>query len=340
VGDGGVGEGGAFVERTRLAPSPTGALHLGNVRTFVINWALARRRGWRVLMRVEDLDTPRTKAGAAAGALGLLEWLGLDWDEGPVYQSSELGRAGGGAYGEAMGVLASLGVVYPCSLTRREIEAAASAPHRSEGIGVLSAGGAGEGESRYPSSLRMTEADRPRVFAGREGENWRFVVRGGGVELEDGFRGRVWLDPSASVGDFVVWTKRGEPSYQLAVTVDDARQGVTRVVRGDDLLDSAGRQLLLYGALGLRAPGWFCHVPLVVGEDGRRLAKRHGDTRLARYKAEGVRPERVLGLVAHLSGVGGVRGELSASEFAAGFELSRLPSGAVVFGEEHEAWLG
>ena len=329
----GVGEGGRGEERTRLAPSPTGALHLGNVRTFLINWALARRRGWRVLMRVEDLDTPRTKAGAAVEALGLLEWLGVDWDEGPVFQSAELSGGCGGAYGEAMGRLASLGLVYPCSLTRREIEAAASAPHRSEG------GGAGDGESRYPSSLRMSGCDRPRAFEGREGENWRFVVREGGVVLEDGFRGEVSLDPSASVGDFVVWTKRGEPSYQLAVTVDDARHGVTRVVRGDDLLDSAGRQLLLYEALGLRAPGWFCHVPLVVGGDGRRLAKRHGDTRLARYKEEGVRPERVVGLVAHLSGFAGGPRELSAAEFAAGFDLSRLPAGAVVFGEEEEAWL-
>lgn len=318
---------GGAVERTRLAPSPTGALHLGNVRTFLVNWALARRRGWRVLMRVEDLDTPRTKAGAGEAALGLLAWLGLDWDEGPVFQSRDLG-----VYEEAMNALASRGLVYRCALSRREIEAAASAPHE------------GDGEVRYPPELRP--ATLPAAFepvdaddAGRGAGNWRFACPAGAFAVEDEFAGVQRLDPSASVGDFVVWTKRGHPSYQLAVAVDDARQGVTRVVRGDDLLDSTGRQLALYAALDRPAPLGWTHLPLVVGADGKRLAKRHGDTRLERYRAAGVRPERVVGLAAHLCGVTREPEEMTAGEFVGAFTLDTLPRGAAVFTPEHDAWL-
>ncbi len=308
------------VGRTRLAPSPTGALHLGNARTFLINWALARRGGWEILLRIEDLDGPRVKPGADDAMLATLEWLGIDWDEGPVWQSGELEP-----YRAAMRDLAGRALVYPCELTRAQIEASASAPQQD-----------GPAESRFPRELRPAVA--PQAFAD-EGTNWRFVVEEGVVRFVDAVHGEVAHDPSVSIGDFVVWTKRGQPAYQLAVVVDDARQGVTHVVRGDDLLDSTARQLLLYGALGLRTPRSWMHLPLVVGEDGKRLAKRHGDTRLARYREMGVRAERVVGLLAFWSGVTRERREMDAREFAAGFDAASMGRGRTVFTKEDESWL-
>lgn len=309
------------IERTRLAPSPTGALHLGNARTFLINWALARQGGWRVLLRIEDLAAPRTKPGAAQACIEDLRWLGLDWDEGPVFQTESLEP-----YRAAMARLAGLGLVYPCSLTRREVESASSAPQE------------GDHEVRFPAALRPAEI-KPRAFDDDESSNWRFVVEPGEVGFEDAVAGFQRCDPAGEIGDFVVWTRRGQPAYQLAVVVDDARQGVTRVVRGDDLLGSTARQLLLQRALGLGPEPGYVHLPLVRGEDGRRLAKRHGDTRLATYRAMGVPAERVAGLLAWWSGVVDRRVPIDARGFSEGFRLDRMPGADVVFTREDHRWL-
>jgi glutamyl-tRNA synthetase len=307
---------GCECEVTRLAPSPTGALHLGNARTFVVNWALARQRGWRVVLRIEDLDTPRVKAGAIEETIETLAWLGLDWDVGPMVQSADLEP-----YREAMRRLASAGRVYRCVLSRGEIEAAGSAPQ--EGVH----------EVRFPPSLR---GEVSREFDDGPGTNWRLVVDEEIVEFEDGLRGPTRVDPAAEIGDFVVWMKSGQPSYQLAVVVDDARQSVTQVVRGDDLVGSAGRQMLLQRALGVGVTPRYTHLPLVRGRDGRRLAKRHGDTRLTTYRQTGVSAERVIGLIARWSGVEG--GAMSAAEFAGRFVLERMPRQDVVFDEEDRSW--
>jgi glutamyl-tRNA synthetase len=306
-------------ETTRLAPSPTGALHLGNARTFLVNWALARQGGWRVVLRIEDLDGPRVKAGAVEETVAVLGWLGMDWDEGPLVQSADLQP-----YVEAMRALAARGRVYPSELTRGEIEAAASAPQ--EGVG----------ESVFPASLRPEV--RAREFSGGE-ENWRLVVEPGVVRFEDRFAGAQEHEPSRVVGDFVVWTKRGQPSYQLAVVVDDHRQGVTQVVRGNDLLDSAARQLLLYRALGFSPEPRYTHLPLVRGADGKRLAKRHGDTRLSHYRARGVRAERVIGLMAWWCGAVERPEAMTAPEFAGRFRLDTMTRSDVTFRPEDDAWL-
>jgi glutamyl-tRNA synthetase len=310
--------------RTRLAPSPTGALHLGNARTFLVNWALARQRGWRILLRIEDLDTPRIKRGVVDLTIDLLAWLGMDWDEGPVLQSTDPAP-----HRAAMERLASEAKAYPCDLTRSQIEAAASAPQE------------GSHETAFPASLRPGVF--PRVFSD-DAPSWRFVTPTGDVVVEDEFAGRHAFDVSRIVGDFVVWTRRdpgraGQPAYQLGVVVDDHRQGVTHVVRGDDLLDSAARQLLLYRALGFRPEPTYLHLPLVRGADGRRLAKRHGDTRLDTYRAMGVKPERIVGLVAWWSGVLPKRASLSAGEFRAALRLDRIPREAIIFTPEDHAWL-
>lgn len=312
-------------ETTRLAPSPTGALHLGNARTFLVTWALARRRGWRIVLRIEDLDGPRVKPGAVEACIDTLRWLGLDWDEGPIVQSENPEP-----HVTAMRSLASRGLVYPCELTRTQIEQAASAPHAPDP-------GSPGAESRFPPELRPADLG-PRGFDD-PATNWRFIVPAAEVAFHDAFAGPVRQRPAESVGDFVVWTKRGQPAYQLAVVVDDHRQGVTQVVRGDDLLDSAARQLLLMRALRLAPEPAYTHLPLVVGPDGRRLAKRHGDTRLSTYREAGTAPERVLGLLAWWCGVTGAREPISASGFCSAFDLASMPPERVTFTEEDDRWL-
>lgn len=311
---------------TRLAPSPTGALHLGNARTFLVNWALARQQGWRIVLRIEDLDTPRNKPGAIEQALDDLRWLGIDWDQGPIIQSQDLVP-----HREAMQRLAMSGRAYPSELSRSQIEAAASAPQEPAGPGV-SVGV----EVRFPAELRPPIVPGPFVDSKT---SWRFATPDELVTFDDAFAGPQHARPARTIGDFVVWTAREQPSYQLAVVVDDARQGVTHVVRGDDLLDSAARQILLIRALGLGPPPSYTHLPLVKGPDGRRLAKRHGDTRLGAYRERGVPAERVIGLIAGWSGAGPAHQPCTARQFVERFRLASMPKGAVTFRAEDDAWL-
>ena len=326
---------GTQTQWTRLAPSPTGALHLGNARTFLINWAVARQAGWGVLMRIEDMDGPRVKQGSDTEAMDVLGWLGMDWDGEAKYQANDLAP-----YRAALEKLRRGGLVYPCRCTRGEIAEAQSAPH---GDG---------GELRYPGTCRPKEGreDGAGNFRQTAGESaglleaddttaWRVRVPEGLIDFEDRVAGHQRFDVQAHVGDFVVASKAGRPAYQLAVVVDDARQGVGHVVRGDDLLSSTARQMWLYRLLELGQPPCYYHLPLVVGEDGRRLAKRHGDTRLAFYREKGVRAERAVGLIAYWSGVIAERRAMNAGEFCKRFRLDRLPREQVVFNAEDHTWL-
>jgi glutamyl-tRNA synthetase len=309
--------------KTRLAPSPTGALHLGNARTFLINWALARRNGWRIVLRIDDLDGPRIKQGADRGAIEDLQWLGIDWDEGPYYQSADLSR-----YEQAIRTLTDEGLTYPCAATRRQIEAALSAPHGDEH------------ELRYPGLYRPP-AGPP--IAEDEDTAIRVIVPDEPIAFVDELLGPQAVNVQQQVGDFVISGKNGLPAYQLTVVVDDAAQGITDIVRGDDLLDSTARQHLLYRSLGLYPMPRYWHLPLVVGPDGRRLAKRHGDSRLSTYRQEGIPPEKIIGLMADWSGLGSdgnaSRGEMDAAGFCEHFEIGRLPHRPAVLTLEDEAWL-
>jgi glutamyl-tRNA synthetase len=271
----------------RLAPSPTGAQHVGNARTFLLAWLSARSQQGRLILRMEDIDSPRIKAGAAQQAIDDLRWLGLDWDEGP-----DMGGPRGpyvqtqriALYEAALQQLKAAERVYPCTCSRSEVAAAASAPH------------AGQEGPRYPglcAGNKVATADElpPGTFA------WRFRTSDRLRSLHDGLAGDVKCNVQQELGDFVIAKADGTPAYQLAVVVDDRAMGVTEVVRGDDLLPSAFRQLELYEFFGWTPPA-FIHVPLVIGDDGRRLAKRHGDTRLATFREAGVSPEKILGLLA------------------------------------------
>jgi glutamyl-tRNA synthetase len=290
----------------RLAPSPTGAQHVGNARTYLIAWLAARASGGRVVLRIEDIDSPRIKPGATEQATADLRWLGLDWDGKPVVQTSRLLH-----YEAALEALKQQELVYPCTCTRSDIAAAASAPHAGE-------------EVTYPGTCaHRRAADAVTLAAEGKPFAWRFRVSDSPA-FTDLFAGEQHIDLKQAGGDFVVWKSAGTPAYQLAVVVDDAAAGVTEVVRGDDLIPSTPRQLLLYRALGLSAPQ-FTHVPLVVGEDGRRLAKRHGDTRLSALRA-GVSPESLVGLLGWSCGWLECPEPVSARDLLPRFRLGAIPS--------------
>ena len=292
---------------------------MGNVRTFLINWALARQSGWKIIMRIEDLDRTRVRPGAAERLLDDLAWLGIDFDQGPLYQSHDLEP-----YCTAMRRLCDLRMAYRCDLSRKQIQSAASAPH------------ADSGEQRFGPDLRPCNEE---MFSfGKVDSNYRLRVEPREMMIYDQLAGNSRHDPFNEVGDFLIWTKLGVPAYQLAVVVDDARQGVTDVVRGDDLLPSAARQELEYRALGLPVPRWW-HVPLVLTDDGRRLAKRDDDAHLDRCRAAGVSPQRIVGLLASWCCVCEQPREMTSDEFLGLFDIGRVPKSHVAFTAANRAWL-
>jgi glutamyl-tRNA synthetase len=308
---------------TRLAPSPTGALHLGNLRTFLANYLLARQRGWKVLMRVEDIDGPRIKPGAAEEMLGELRWLGLEWAEPVVWQSRRMGR-----YESALAGLASMGEAYPCACSRKDAVTASGAPHAEDATAA------------YPGTCRglYASAADASAAAGRPA-SWRVKVPAEAITVADRFAGPRQFNLARTCGDFVVYRGEGLPAYQLAVVVDDAEAGVDAIVRGEDLLESAARQIHLRRLLGLCPEPAYWHLPLVVGPDGRRLAKRHGDTRLATYRRAGATPQRVLGLLAAWSGAIDRPREISMEDLLGRFDLDRLPHTPVVFTDADDRFL-
>jgi glutamyl-tRNA synthetase len=291
----------------RLAPSPTGLLHLGHARTFLLAYWQIRARGGTLLMRMEDLDGPRSDARFISAALSDLEWLGLTWD-GPMWlQSDGLARLD-----SAVSTLLETGKAYPCVCSRGDILRAQSAPH------------ADSAEPRYPGTCRGRFAS----FAEAEAQTGRaagarLLVPDGSITLEDGVSGPSSWDVAREVGDFLIAKRDKAPAYQLAVVVDDAAQGVTHVLRGDDLLTSAARQWHVQTALGLAHPAWF-HVPLVTDESGRRLAKREASLGLAQLREGGTDPRAIVAWAAQSAGLN-VPDRVSASEVTPLFDLARLP---------------
>jgi len=320
------------IARGRLAPSPTGALHLGNARSFLITWLSLRSQQGQMILRMEDLDHPKVKPGAAAAAMDDLRWLGLDWDEGPdcggLYgpytQSERVSR-----YQSALQLLRESGSVYPCVCSRRDVETAQSAPHK------------GDEGPRYPGTCRGRFADYAAAQAILPSERlpaWRYRALPSPVTFVDGYCGRVTTSVDEVSGDFVLARHPDGAGYMLAVVVDDAAMRITEVIRGDDLLPATPRQLLLYRALGLHAPA-FIHVPLVVGTDGRRLAKRHGDTRIAALRERGVSAEKIVGLLAYWCGWASWGEVLTPHALLERFDWGRLSPAPAVFTEKVRAYL-
>jgi len=243
--------------RGRLAPSPTGYLHRGHALTF--RTAQERARGGVLVLRIEDLDAGRCRPEFRAAIVEDLREFGIQWQEGPYLQSER-------DYLPVWRRLRDAGLIYPCTCSRRDVASALSAPHGEEQPG-------GD-EPVYPGTCRHRLAEARTVESPR-GVNWRFRVPDGEeVRFEDGRAGEMRAVAGRDFGDFVVWRKDNIPSYQLAVVADDAAMAITEVVRGEDLLKSTFRQILLDRALGYAEPGWY-HCPLVRDEEGRRLAKRN-----------------------------------------------------------------
>jgi glutamyl-tRNA synthetase len=300
-------------------------MHLGNASSALLAWLSVRARAGTVVLRIEDLDRARVRPGLTDRLLHDLDWLGLDWDEGPdrggphtPYEQS--GRLD--AYRAMFERLADRNLLYPCFCSRRDIAAAASAPQ------------APGDELRYPGTCAALSEDeaRRRVEAG-ERHSWRFRVDSRGpVELDDLVRGRWQPAEPAAAGDFVVWRFDGTPAYQLAVVVDDAAMEIDEVVRGDDLLPSTVRQVLLYETLDLRPPR-FGHVPLLLDTDRVRLSKRQQGITLRELRETGMSAETVVGRLACLLGLRDDPEPLPASALVAGFTLGAVaaaPFGIVV----------
>ncbi|GIX01027.1 MAG: glutamyl-Q tRNA(Asp) synthetase [Pirellulaceae bacterium] len=343
----------------RLAPSPTGALHVGNARSFLLAWLSARQQGGQVLLRIEDIDSPRVKPWAVAETLRDFEWLGLDWDltpeqSGPdAAEASEAGEprglihtdkgsidervvAGKGTptgvvvqtnrlhrYAQVLQVLTSKRWLYPCTCTRSDIAAAASAPHEQGMVpleGVI-----------YPGTCRQRSGKESTAAECA----WRFSMPDRHCVWHDGVYGRQEAQLAQQLGDFVVAKRDHTPAYQLAVVVDDHDFGITEVVRGADLIPSTFRQLMLLEALEWRAPKYF-HVPLIVGSDGRRLAKRHGDTRLSTLREQGVAPEALVGYLAWTLGMVPTRAPCHPWELVGKLNWAEIPREPTVFAVKEE----
>jgi glutamyl-tRNA synthetase len=305
----------------RLAPSPTGLLHLGHARTFLVAWWRARSVGGAILMRLEDLDGPRCKPELGDAALRDLEWLGLDWD-GPAYvQSSGMERIAAAA-----ARLEQRGLAYACVCSRGDVQRAQSAPQQ------------GVQEPRYPGTCRGRYPSMAAALAQTgKAPGLRLVVQSGRIGVQDALLGSHDFDVEAEVGDFLIAKRDGLPAYQLAVVVDDAAQGVQEVVRGDDLLPSAARQQLLQDALGLPHVRYF-HLPLVVDASGRRLAKREDDLSLAELRAGGTDPRAIVAWVARSAGMT-CDARPEARELVRGFSFEGFPRRPVVLGPDELAAL-
>lgn len=354
----------------RLAPSPTGALHLGNARSFLLAWLSVRQQHGQLWLRVEDIDSPRVKPWAVQSTLDDLRWLGIDWDIGPEQLPSEPPGsalsasdppAGQGVDAEAAGSdsaaakadahthfsvetiqsrrlpryrqvleqLIAAGCVYPCTCSRSEVAQAASAPHENS-LATL------EGPI-YPGTCRPQFAEAA-VGAPTEGKfAWRWRFAAGQMLWHDRLHGDLQANPAQQLGDFIIAQGDGTPAYQLAVIVDDHDMQVTEVVRGDDLIFSTYRQLAILQHLGWLAPS-YVHVPLMLGPDGRRLAKRHGDTRLSTYRQAGVSAEQIVGYLAWTLGLQADRKPLPAVDLIGRLNWADLSLEPTVVDSKQLGW--
>jgi len=300
----------------RLAPSPTGHLHLGHARSFLLAWWSVRSQGGRVVLRIEDLDGERCRPEYIDDCVRDLEWLGLDWDSGPRLQSTGIQEILAAA-----NRLAEEGFAYPCVCTRGDIKASSTAPQQ------------GETEWRYPGTCRGRYRSRieAETQSGKSAA-LRFRVEPGLVTVNDVIAGAQTFDVSAEVGDFPILRRDDSPSYQLAVVVDDARDEVTEVLRGDDLLPSAARQQLLCKALNLPIPRWI-HVSLVTDTRGRRLAKRADDLSIHELQQRGLDPRVLVNWVAASIGCG-LETRPTAREVLSVFQLGKIPRTKVAVSPE------
>jgi glutamyl-tRNA synthetase len=307
--------------RVRFAPSPTGYLHVGGARTALFNWLFARSQGGVFLLRIEDTDRQRSSEAHTQAILGGLTWLGLDWDEGPVFQSDGLARHAG----EAHRLLAE-GSAYRDFITPEQLKVEA------ERRGVE--------DRRLPRELaeRVGPAESERRAAAGEPFAIRFRVPEGETMWDDLVHGERRF-ANADIEDLVVLRSDGTPTYNLAVVSDDADERITHVLRGDDHVSNTPKQILLYRALGYPVPV-FGHLPMILGPDGKRLSKRHGVTAIEDYRQKGILPEALFNFLALLGwNPGDEREVMERAELIAAFGLERVQKKSAVFDTEKLEWL-
>lgn len=301
--------------RGRLAPSPTGFLHLGNAWAFLLAWLACRSREGTLVLRMEDIDPARSRDAYADAILRDLHWLGLDWDEGPdvggpcgpYVQSRRLPL-----YEEALRRLSAAGHTYPCYCTRKELRTLAGAPH----VGDMGAA--------YPGTCRnLAPAQRAALEAAGRRSCTRLRCAEKTYVFEDALRGTIALTPEDCGGDFALRRSDGVIAYQLAVVVDDGLMGVTQVVRGDDLLVSTPRQLALFDLLGFPPPSYM-HLPLLCDAEGERLAKRHQSLTLAALRDAGISPEVVVAYLSQKAGLLDAPAPLHPRDLLPAFRPARL----------------
>jgi len=290
----------------RYAPSPTGDQHLGNLRSALLAWLHARLQNGRFLVRMEDLDRPREVAGSADQILRDLEWLGLDWDGPIVYQSQRQEH-----YEEALQKLQAQDLIYACFCSRKDIANAVSAPHFSAGV--------------YPQTCKNLSSTQLAQKRQEKQPSLRVTVDHHPVVFIDACQGQQQEILSEKVGDFVMQRADGLFSYQLAVVVDDLEQGVTDVVRGDDLLSSTARQYYLAQKLGTSISQLnYCHVPLMFDDEGERMSKRFGSTTARYWRDEGGRVEQLVGNLAASIGLRSTAEPISAEELRQSLSFESL----------------
>jgi len=265
---------------------------------------------------MEDLDGPRKKMETVQTSIDILQWIGIDWDGELILQSEGLHHSK-----EALQTLINKGLAYHCELSRKDIETVTSAPHNGD-----------KSNNFYIRPCDIREHNQTSIASKT---NWRFVANHCTMHIKD-----ACCESNELVvnDDFVIWAKSDTPSYQLAVVVDDHRQGITDVVRGNDLYHSAALQTQLYEALEWEPPAWW-HLPLILGPDHKRLAKRHGDSRLTTYRAKGVPPERIIGLVAAWCNIQEYRNPIDATTFCREFSMPSMSKENKIFTSEDEQWL-
>ncbi|MYF68926.1 MAG: glutamate--tRNA ligase [Proteobacteria bacterium] len=302
--------------RTRFAPSPTGVLHIGGVRTALFNWLLARRYGGAFVLRIEDTDTERSTRESIAQIIDAMSWLGLEADEGPFLQTDRLDR-----YRAVARQLLEAGLAYRCYCSREEL-AAMREDQRSRGL-----------KPRYDGRCRTRTDSVPGVDA---------VVRfktpeGGLVRVRDLIRGEVTFDNS-ELDDLVILRSDGFPTYNFSVVVDDSDMGITHVVRGDDHLNNTPRQINILNALGLRLPE-YAHVPMILGSDGGRLSKRHGAVNVTDYREAGYLPEAVLNYMVRLGWSHGDQELFEVDEMIGAFSLEQVNESAAAYDPDKFLWV-
>ena len=316
--------------RVRFAPSPTGDLHLGNVRTALYNWLYARHTKGVLILRIEDTDKVRSTDEACENLMDIMTWLGLKWDEGPrvggpyaPYKQSERTSI----YEEHLAKLRSSHSVYQCYCTEEELELERK---RQLGRGQM---------PKYGGKCKkLTAEERKKLDAEGKSSVLRFIVPPGEILVNDEVRGEVRF-PDDQLGDFVLTRSDGSPTYNFTVVVDDALMKVTHVVRGEDHLSNTPKQILLYNAMGYKPPK-FAHLSIIKGADGQKLSKRHGETSVESYKAKGYMAEPFLNYLA-LLGWAPKSGEiLSLDQMAAEFDLTHVGKSGAIFDQVKLRWMG